>query len=433
MRKEQKLTDDFLGQVRQWVSTINLPGMPTPSAFEMPVGTTFNINTDVSPVSPAIRTDLFLGNITNGPISLRQKQQRLWNTGGLYSDPLSRIFIDRHMYLRIDIRSDNLTSSSASFLPGIYPRLGTSDINSSSADSHIALNAGVRQPGYVNPGTTSVNGSSYYTISFVFRLEPDLINEFARFMYIAITKGMPFAWRGETTPAQSPLTIFYGAPFAVTLLNTVKIDRGVANYHRPLGKTLRFTLNHGTTNRLIRISRTTAKTDGHQSSHAPVFNAYYCGGVPTATENYDEFFVKINMHPNYFQGAIQDNTGSDRAAGTLTTITAGTTQIPVDWLVSSSRSISNAGATGTSINISLISGADSIYIVQYYRNTGTNVNETRLIQRRTSANSGYKFLMSGFTELRRGANITKTWNGPIMILIPSSVTVTSSVIEINQG
>lgn len=435
MKRDIRLPDYILAGFRTILANTLHPGNPTSLETTIPVGTTFNIVTN-----PAT-TELEIGNISNGSRELQNKQRKLWHNRGAFISTLEKMHLDRHMYLRIDIRSQGQVGSNPMFIPGIYPRIGSNNFFALPNPDPEFTDA-ERFAGYTNAGTTIVSGNSFYSISFVLRISPKLIDSQPRFRYFELIRGFTYIWGGRTTPPSASVQGFRGSPYCITLLNEVKIDSGVSNYHNPVNQKIRFTLNHASANRLVNVFRNRAKTVGPPTSQAPLFNAYYCGGIPSTTTNYNLFFMKHQMPLNYFYGKIQSSldTNEDSVLNFSTPVITSQTNFDTDWLISSSNSINKPSDTSTNLTIALVSGASEIYVCEFYRHRHIYLsNEIHVIQRKAYSTltlgdqNNFRFTCRNFQTVRRGTSITGSWEGMLMFLVPSTETAVSSVIEITQA
>ncbi len=243
MRKEIALQGSLASQIREIYDEVrgNIPER-TNLSFEMPAGTTFEFS---AATSESKSLNKGIGNITNGPSTLKQSQSVLWSTGGVFTNPVRAVTLDRILYIKTDLRSLSTTSS-------IFP--------------NAALTSSIPSGTYFdNSGSVMIVGQSYNTISHL-----SLISRIGN----SLTYDAPVEL-GDTSAT---------TPYELTTLNDVTVDFGARNLKTP-ENVLRFTLNHSSSDRVFRVN-------------SP--DSFFCGAIPTSTTSFSDYFLQQSIPFAYF-------------------------------------------------------------------------------------------------------------------------------------
>ncbi len=396
MRKYTKLPLDLAKEIREFADSQLQPtsSLNRRARFTMPAGTEFNIDTRVA--SATVQPSLHIGNITTGSDSLKRSQARYWDNMGRYLDPLRNIYFDRELHLRLDIRSEFSTTSASTTLPGSYPRLGHGiDLINSNISTRTT---------YINRGTETIDGVTYYTISVLlfgvgFSNEPEVRS----LSYEPSNVMNPlFAWPPTTGSTERR----YGATYRLRTLNEVSVSHSPADTLRnPSSKVLRGTLNHAASNRIFSTR-----------------NGYYCGIVNfTDTALASQFFNVINYPPIYF------------STSTMAPPTVSTVPIQQGILLPTPKRID--------LQITLVSGASTLNLITGHsfspgRKFSDYIQHISYSSLTTEQKAAYgdRLVLHNLTTLSRGRSIqiSRSSPFPLMFLVPTAETATSSVIEIRQ-
>ncbi len=407
MRKYTKLPLDLAKEIREFADSQLQPisSVTHRARFTMPAGTEFNIDTRVA--SATVHPSTNVGNITTGSDSLKRSQALYWDDMGRYLDPLRNIYFDRELHLRLDIRSEFSTTSSSTTLPGSYPRLGHRIDSTNSYDSLV--------PTYINRGTETIDGVTYYTISAFFHINRVHMNQLAagdRILDYYLSDGVLrfFSW----APTEGSTERRYGASYRMRTLNEVSVSHSPAyDLQHPSSTVLRGTLNHAASNRVYSTEK-----------------GYYCGTVNfTNTTLASQFFNVINYPSIYFSTA---------------TTAPPTGSVPFQrFVLLPTNTVRGSSSLVISLQITLVSGAStlsvvagnitfeerqSIYYAQYVSYSSLTSDQKSTLNFPSLAG------FSNATTISRGraAYINVGPNSSLVFLVPTAETATSSVIEIRQ-
>ena len=371
MKKDIGIEATIAHQIRTIYNQIRgLMPASSPRRFLMPKGTTFEI--------PPLVSDAYLaaGNISNGSTALKQAQSLLWGSSGMFTAPSEKITLDRRLFFSVETRStsnttDPVFSSSGQYSEGIIS----------------------------NDSTVTLNGTTYRKGVEAFSLDTEYSSTDRSAEGFFVTNGTQASYTSRAIITK------------VTTLNDVFVDRGALSLFKP-SSTLRFTLNHGASNRVARFVGL---------NDTPALSLYYCGGIPATAANYNDFFVSIAHPINYF----------------LTTATVGGKPITGSTVTSVNVDHTTGigiGRSDRTWRVTLVSGASSIYILNFdFRSVISG-----WIANRSNARS-YPAAVAFNTAHRINRGQSGSFNnnrafisGHPIILIPTTETATSSVIEVTR-
>ncbi len=337
--------------------------------FTMPANTSFGFD----------RNTIFLtsinkgvGNITNGTKELRQSQSNFWGNHGIRNNPTKNISFDRLLYIRSDVHS--LSTTRDPYQEGF--------------DN---LQTGVF---FENRGSTTVDGTSYRKVSHMDGTS--MVTD--RLLY------------------KTPIT--YGRTgtslFKLSSVNEVNVELGPASIKKPTAP-FRFTLNHGSANRILSLD-------------AQGQAVYFCGGIPTTTSGYSDYFIRQAVPLFYFA----------RRNNRITIDDSDNDDVDLDFPIL----LNNTGTNIATYNITLVSGASAIHVLT---RGFSRVNERWVLDRivySTSISSSSPKINA--TYIPSSARITRgntfsfksldanASGAYLMITVPMTETATSSVIEISR-
>ncbi len=340
-------------------------------------------------------------------------QDLLWVGHSSFVDPARKIAIDRFMYLSFFLRIPPITGSNRTqraFPESIW-----------GSENFIGFN------------TRRIPTSNTISINVLFRIDQRQLSRIPEFWYPVAIKAdyspdtLPHVFAPPTHP-ESDLTIQND----LTLTLGPSTDLYTPNPNTKVS----FTLNHGSANRVLDVSRTQGRTNAFP---VPVFNSYYCGGIPTTSANYSTLFVRQTIARDMLQVAILD-ASKDGDPGVETSITVtgigSNTSIDMDFIAPMPRYTSNGTVNpGVKYDITLLTGAATCYVVDFGGVNRFSIHRTINITGDTflPLSAAKRTYLRSFTTLTRGTQTTVTITRAMMILFPTTETATRSTFTINYS
>ncbi len=360
MKRDIGLHGTVASQVRKIYNQVlgNFPGTKTELGFLMPKGTTFSIergaNIGTHPNQPVFVQDL--SNITNGTRELRQAQSNFWGRHGVFTNELSKITVDRVLYVKITIRAIDTTEQPLDVVRTIpAPVVGTNSV--------IAL----------NNGSIRIGNFLYRTSQVWRQMTIDdyrtSIASFGSTKFFSISDSGGIITSAET-------------------LNDVFVDRDALSEKKPTTP-FRFTLNHGSANRIYRY------TFSRSSNYSgPLGSFYYCGGIPDTAAGYSDYFLRQSGALTTLNTAVSFTFGVRTAL-----VTPAPTSFDFDLLFFPQQ-----------YKLTLVSGAASVYAA--------------------AANTTGALITRGSSVTTSTGRLTNSNTAFFTILIPSTETATSSTFQV---
>ncbi len=349
MKRDIGLHGTIASQVRKIYNQVlgNFPGTRTELGFLMPKGTTFSIDQGT-----AIQD---LSNITNGTRELRQAQSNFWGRHGVFTNELSKITIDRVLYVKITVRATDTIEQPLDVVRTIpAPGVGTNRV--------IAL----------NNGSIRIDNFLYRTSQVWRQLTIDdyrkSIALFGSTKFFSISDSGGIITSAET-------------------LNDVFVDRDALSEKKPTTP-FRFTLNHGSANRIYRYTFSSSS-----NYSGPLGSFYYCGGIPDTAAGYSDYFLRQSGTLTTLNTVVRFTFGVRTAL-----VTPAPTSFDFDLLFFPQK-----------YKLTLVSGAASVYAA------AANMTGTLLTRGSSMTTSG------------RISNNNSTF---FTILIPTTETATSSTFQV---
>ncbi len=424
-REDIKLPEEALFEASVLIRSILIGGRTfeyDTVELNLTTGSTFVIDISKLPnpgSSGGVDPSIGFGHVINSSNIAHDDQDLLWVGHSSFVDPARKIAIDRYMYLQFNMFFQfNTLDSTVNLTNLFFPENGWSSENFIGLEGRIS---------HARPGSEEIR----LTINVMFRVDQRQINRLPRFLYppgdklSAIRDAFGIRFQSTLSRANSHLT----------LNNDVTLTRGPStDLYTPNPATkVSFALNHGTTNRLLGVSRTQGRTNAFP---VPVFSSFYCGGIPTTTANYSTLFVKQNIARNMLAGVTLDaSKDGNPGVETSITVTSSTTNasIDMDFIAPMPRYTSNGAVNpGVKYDITLSSGAATCYVVDFGGVSRDLIHHAINITGDPAGTNRRVYLRS-FTTLTRGTQTTVTITRAMMILFPTTETATSSSFTINYS